>query len=241
MLTAILPCAGLGTRLGLPYPKEIHRVVKSHSLIDFSLGHIKEDAERVERVVTVLAKGKEVVFDYVQDRCAQVCATESCYFNENYYEWPGSIRSAEHMFGDRNIALLPDSVLVPSGGTSLVSQFSDEFEKGADLVFAYVPTTDRVRLSALGALVIDNGNVSEFCDKPALEYGSQFNGFWASFGFTKECSAAVLEFMTRSVAREAVDINELGLNVRAFPIKSYTDLGTWPAMSKFLSSDVVLT
>ena len=34
-LTVILPCAGQGTRLDLSYPKEIHSIEKSKSLIDF--------------------------------------------------------------------------------------------------------------------------------------------------------------------------------------------------------------
>ena len=33
-LTVILPCAGEGTRLSLPYPKEILRLDKDHALID---------------------------------------------------------------------------------------------------------------------------------------------------------------------------------------------------------------
>ena len=35
-LTVILPCAGEGTRLSLPYPKEVHSIEKNKSLIDYS-------------------------------------------------------------------------------------------------------------------------------------------------------------------------------------------------------------
>ena len=34
-LTVILPCAGEGTRLSLPYPK-VHSIEKNKSLIDYS-------------------------------------------------------------------------------------------------------------------------------------------------------------------------------------------------------------
>ena len=78
------------------------------------------------------------------------------YFNDNYVEWPGSIKSAEGSFSERNIALLPDSVLEPLANTVLLEEFDTAFDEGADLVFAYVPETDRNRLAALGALAIED-------------------------------------------------------------------------------------
>lgn len=240
MQTVILPCAGKGTRLGLPYPKEIHRIMQSHSLIDFSLDHIASHAGQIEHVVTVLAPGKETVFDYVQDRFRGGPPVTDVYFNERYSEWPGSIKSAEEHFGERNVALLPDSVLEVASGTELFVQFERAFDEGADLVFAYVPEVDRVRLSALGALCVQDGAVTGFCDKPKLDSPVPFNGFWASFGFTKACSKDVLNFMMRSVERQVVDIDALGLNVKAFPIERYTDLGTWKSVSEFIGSAKVL-
>ena len=55
MITTILPCAGKGTRLALPYPKELHRIARDVSLIDFSLGHAIEAQDKVDKVVTVVA------------------------------------------------------------------------------------------------------------------------------------------------------------------------------------------
>jgi len=240
MITVILPCAGKGTRLALPYPKEIHRIMQSHSLIDFSLDHIASHGEQIERIVTVLAQGKETVFDYVSDRFRGGPRVSDIYFNDSYSEWPGSIKSAEDVFTDRNVALLPDSVLEVVAGAVLLEQFEEAFNDNADLVFAYVPETDRARLSALGALSVQDGTVTGFCDKPKMDHPDTFNGFWASFGFTKACSEDVLNFMMRSVDREVVDINALGLNVKAFPIARYTDLGTWKSVSEFIGSDKVL-
>ena len=39
MITVILPCAGEGTRLSLPYPKEVHSIEKNKSLIDVGCGN----------------------------------------------------------------------------------------------------------------------------------------------------------------------------------------------------------
>lgn len=230
----------MGTRLGLPYPKEIHRLSKSKSLIDFSLNHVKACPDLVGSAVTVLAPGKETVFDYVAGQLLGAVDTTSVYFNHAYTEWPGSIRSAEHNFLPRNVALLPDSVLVPMAGQHLLAEFDRAFNRGADLVFAFVAEQDRARLQALGALRINGHSVEEFCDKPKPDHPSAFNGFWASFGFTNACATAVLDFMMASVAREPVDIRHLGLNVQAFQVESYVDLGTWPNISTYLGTTVVL-
>jgi len=239
--SVILPCAGKGTRLGLPYPKEVHRLSQSKSLVDFSLNHVLACPEIIGRAVTVLAPGKEMVFEYVARQLGDEVEASSAYFNEHYTEWPGSIRSAEAHFLERNVALLPDSVLVPVGGARLLAQFDKAFDDGADLVFAYVPEQDRARLQALGALRVNGHTVEEFCDKPRLDNPSAFNGFWASFGFTQNCSVDVLDFMMASVSRDPVDIAQLGLNVQAFEVKSYVDLGTWPNLSNFLGTKSVLT
>jgi hypothetical protein len=239
-MSIIVPCAGKGTRLALPYPKEIHRVSQSKSLIDFSLAHIEQDRDLAAQIVTVLAPGKESVFDYVSGRMTGICSATSVYFNPEYHEWPGSILSAENQFLERNVALLPDSVLKTVPRQTLLTQFAEAFDRGADLVFAYVAEQDRDRLRALGALRVQGHHVEEFCDKPTLENPSTFNGFWASFGFTKACSAEVLNFMMRSVDRQSVDIAELGLNVQAFAVESYMDLGTWPNMASFLNTENVL-
>lgn len=235
-ITFILPCAGKGTRLGLPYPKEIHRIKPDVSLVDFSLGHIKAGVALTEKAVVVVAPGKEIVANYVEDRLDGDCHVERVYFNEKYTEWPGSIRSAETHFGVNNIALLPDSVLTPKGQDVLAQKFSAEFARGADLVFAYLPETDRTRLTSLGALNVEDGNVSEFCDKPETDNEKQFNAFWTAFGFRGEVGVSVLEFMSRSVARERVDVSALGLKIRAFPVADYIDLGTWPAIATYLSA-----
>lgn len=239
MITYILPCAGSGTRLGLPYPKELHRILPGKSLIDFSLEHIRVKPELTEKVVVVVSPGKESVAEYVRGSVVSTVAIETAYFNKNYKEWPGSIKSAEEYFGDMNVALLPDSILMPFEEESLGGQFSQAFESGADVVFAFKEEKRPEYLRSLGALYVDGGRVQRFCDKPNLDDAVQYNAYWAAFGFRKSAGVALLDLMGRSVSREAVDLGELNLQVLAFPIKDYTDLGTWPAVSRFLSSPLI--
>ena len=107
----VLPCAGKGTRLGLPYPKEIHRITRTKSLVDFSLEHVLTTPSLVSDVVTVLAPGKEPVFDFISDRLQTKTQSTSVYFNDAYTEWPGSIRSAEDHFLKRNVAKVASLLL----------------------------------------------------------------------------------------------------------------------------------
>lgn len=235
MLTVILPAAGEGTRLDLPYPKELHRVVPGISLIDFSLRHIEDAAELVTNVVTVVAPGKEAVADYVAGSLDPSTTTEHVYFNSAYSEWPGSIKSAEEHFGVRNAVLLPDSVLELGPAESLMESYAAEFEAGADLVLSYVAEDDPDRLAALGALRVEGADVVAFCDKPSARTAHEYNAFWGSFAFRGEVGADVLDLMMASVAGAAVDLGSLGLSVTAFPVESYTDLGTWESISAYLS------
>ena len=236
LITYILPCAGLGARLGLPYPKEIHRLRPGVSLIDHSLSHATADTASTEKVVVVLAPGKENVATYAECKVSDSVKVERVYFNDKYSEWPGSIHSAEIHFGDRNVALLPDSVLTMKYQELLAEQYSKAFDEGADLVFAYVGESNRQKLSSLGALYVENSNVVQFCDKPAEHDPMVFNAFWASFGFRGKVGAKILDFMMRSVARQKVDLNTLGLRVKAFAVESYVDLGTWPSIARYIDA-----
>ena len=236
MLTYILPSAGQGSRLGLPYPKEIHRVLPNSSLIDFSLKHLVENMDAIESVIIVIAPGKEIVVDYVQRERLNSSLVNGIYFNELYSEWPGSIRSAEKYFGKFNIVLLPDSVLTTKRKEKLSEKFIQEFEAGADLVFAYVEEIDRNKLIKLGALNIVGSNVIDFCDKPHSEDPRKFNAFWGAFGFKGECGSKILELMGKSVERKEVDLSSLNLKISAFPLDTYKDLGTWPSIANFLSA-----
>ena len=61
-LTVILPCAGEGTRLSLPYPKEVHSIEKNKSLIDYSFDLFSNYGRRdVEFVITLNENKTELV------------------------------------------------------------------------------------------------------------------------------------------------------------------------------------
>jgi hypothetical protein len=234
-MNIILPAAGKGTRLGLPYPKELHRVIEGRSLIDFSLSHILEGGTLAGRVSLTIIPEKQIVVEYVRSRLPGL-QVRSSFFDDRFTEWPGSILSAQEHFWSRNIALLPDSsITLADGSPRLLEGFAASFDDGADIVFAYMPVDGTTNISALGALSVDpdGHQVAAFCDKPAPDTASRYNAFWTAFGFTDRAAENLLQMMMRSVARESVDFASLGYKVSGFPVAGYVDLGTWPNMRKF--------
>ena len=65
MLTVILPAAGKGTRLNLPYPKEILRLDKNQALIDFSFDFFKDYNRNEVEFVVVINEYKTEIIEYL--------------------------------------------------------------------------------------------------------------------------------------------------------------------------------
>lgn len=229
----ILPAAGKGTRLNLPYPKELHRVIEGSSLIDFSLAHIRARRDKVDRVSIVIDQGKEAVYDYVSAQLPDI-EVRHCRFNHAYSEWPGSILSAEELFLDRNIVFLPDSVLTPKLPHEVLAQFDAQFAANREIVFGYKSVTKEDPIHALGALMVRGDRIEDFCDKPDPSIANHFNAFWTTFGFCKEAGPDLLRMMMKSVARERVNITALDCTIGAFEVEGYKDLGTWPSIRDFV-------
>ena len=233
VITFILPVRRLGYPPRSSYPKEIHRLRPGVSLIDYSLSHVTADIVATEKVVIVLAPGKENVATYVESKVPTELRLSVSISIASILNGLEAFIPPKMHFGDRNVALLPDSVLTMKSQELLSERYSEAFDEGADLVFAYVGESNRQNLASLGALYKENSSVVHFCDKPAENDPTEFNAFWASFGFRGKYGAKILDFMMRSIARQKVDLNTLGLKVMAFAVESYVDLGTWPSIARF--------
>jgi hypothetical protein len=237
MLNVILPCAGEGTRLGLPYPKELHHVASGVSLIDLSLQRLYPYRHLVGRItITLTARKADLVRCVAKWR--SVFPFAFTYFDERNEEWPGSILSAEPLFMDRNVVLLPDSLVIETAQHPLAPSF-DHLLQDHDLVFG-VMREESQRLRSLGALRLEaDGRVTAFCDKP-VDHLERFNGFWGTFGFTGDTGRRILEVMTASVQRHPVSFETLHLRGPVgFPLLGYHDLGVWEQLKSVVNAGLI--
>ena len=231
-LNLILPCAGSGTRLGLAYAKETHLIAENTALLDLSLRLCEPHREKIQSITVVLTPEKAEIVRFL-DKWRKAFEIRFCYFNDLNFEWAGSILSAEPLFAERNLVLLPDSYLRENADQPIV-QTMDELLENHDVAFAYMRESEAERLSTLGALTIAaDGRVTAFCDKPDADQRG-FNGFWGAFGFRNIAGRPLLEMMTQSIRREPVDISTLGLDITSFELQGYDDLGNWPSLHSFI-------
>ncbi len=245
-LTVILPAAGEGKRLGLPFPKELYEVLPGRALIDFSLDHIQTFfnsgmGQKIElKVAVVICDGKEAIVDHVRTALPNI-PVKTCYFDTKYDEWPGSVLSAGDQFSSRNIVLLPDSYLEVSkvspwlypDGATLISRTMESLET-RQVVFGVHPTTDPEVLTRLGAVRYNESmEITHFQDKPHREL-ERYNGIWSFYGFRQSAAQPLYEFLIRSVNHESVSIDIQPFHpAGVVPVAAYRDLGEWTAIHAF--------
>ena len=212
MITVILPCAGEGTRLSLPYPKEIHSIEKNKSLIDYSFDLFSNYGRRDVQFIVTLTEDKTDIIRYLS-RYKSRFNISFTFFNPKETEYTGSIKSAKHLFGEKNIVLLPDTYLK-------------------------LKESDGNMLRTKGSLSIDDDNlVEEYEDKPQEDL-KRFNSFWTAFAFRKRVFDTCIEFMEKSTLNHRLLDNEIRntpiYKSKAIEVKEYIDLGTWEQIYKFI-------
>lgn len=234
-LTVIIPAAGKGTRLNLPYPKEIFKLDKSQALIDYTFDHFKKyDRTQVEFVV-VINEYKTEIIEYLS-KYKDKYNISFTYQNPNEFEYTGAIKSAYHLFGKYNVVMLPDTILKLQGTkdlyTSVINRLSS---KG--FTFFYIKEDNPLMLSTKGSLYVENNFVKLYEDKPTEAFG-RFNAYWTSFAFTKKDFNLAMNFMEKSTLKENVNLDEIKLtpiyNSIGIEVKDYIDLGTWPEIRRLL-------
>ena len=164
-LTVILPCAGEGTRLSLPYPKEVHSIEKNKSLIDYSFDLFSNYGRRDVEFVITLNENKTDILKYLS-RYKSRFNISFTFFNPAETEYTGSIKSAKHLFGEKNLVLLPDTYLKLKSSQDIVNLVSESLND-TGFTFFYKKENNKDMLKTKGSLFIDNDNlVQEYEDKP---------------------------------------------------------------------------
>ena len=235
-LTVILPAAGKGTRLNLPYPKEILRLDKEKALIDFSFDFFRDCARDDIHFVVVINEHKTEIIEYLA-RYKDRYNISFTYQNPEELEYTGAIKSAKHLFGTHNVVLLPDTIMKLPSGVDLASAVEHSLQQ-TGFVFLYKQETDTEVLKTKGALLIDDaGRVASYEDKPEHP-GQDFNAFWCSFAFKAETFDDCIAFMEKSTLDQGVDPDEIRSTAifqsKGLRVDDYMDLGTWGEIRRLI-------
>lgn len=232
MITVILPAAGKGTRLGLPYSKELYKITEDRCLIDYTFDLFKNVTIDVQFVV-VINENKTDIVKYL-GKYNDYFPISFIYQDSNQPEYTGAIMSARNHFTNYNVVLLPDSIL----------KFKNTFHwkdlsfylKENQMAFFYVPETRQDMLRTKGALYVIDDIVTKYCDKPIHQDLAHFNAYWGGFAFTESASVMGLCWMKHSTMKHEIIELEPVKGAAAIEIESYRDLGTWDEIKRFQSN-----
>jgi NDP-sugar pyrophosphorylase family protein len=234
LLTVILPCAGKGTRLSLPFSKEIMPVGASKCLIDFAFQNFSNcNRDELEFVITI-TKDKIDLISYLKKYTFKF-NIKFIYFNDDYSEFPGSIRSAEPLLGHQNLILLPDTY-ISFAYDSFYEKIMNSF-KSQSQFFVVKKSTDYNFLSSKGCLVLDSENcINHYEDKPICL--SNFNAVWSGICFSKTKFESTLSVIESATFKQD-DANEIFIKSKFYKsipviVDEFIDLGTWNDLSKFI-------
>ena len=237
-LTVIIPAAGQGSRLGLPYSKEILRISEGQSLIDFSFDFFKDYGRKDVEFVLVISENKLDVINYLS-KYKDRFNISFTYQNPNEQEYTGAIKSAKHLFGEHNVVLLPDTLMKLSQGVDLFSAVETSLTE-TGFTFFYKKENNPAMLKTKGALhVAENSIIEIYEDKPEEKF-ERFNAFWCSFAFRKRAFDQSMAFMEKSTLRQRVTVDEIKntpLHLsKGIEVEDYIDLGTWPELNRFIKN-----
>jgi NDP-sugar pyrophosphorylase family protein len=238
-LTVILPAAGKGSRLNLPYPKEILRVDKDKALIDNSFDLFKGLGRDDVEFIVVINEEKTEIIKYLS-KYKHKFNISFTYQNPDEIEYTGAIKSAKHLFGENNIVLLPDTVLTLPAGFNLAHEVLEHLEDKR-FAFLFKSETNEKMLNTKGCLQLDSDKkVLDYEDKPTQNM-SRFNGYWCAFAFKKDIFDECIKFMEQSTLKlekpKTVIEQTKIFGSKAIQVEDYKDLGTWEEIGILLSKN----
>tara|TARA_A100001391_G_scaffold36985_1_gene20304 strand:+ start:4437 stop:5174 length:738 start_codon:yes stop_codon:yes gene_type:complete len=238
-LKVILPAAGNGTRLNLPYPKEILRLNDHEALIDSSFNFFRDYGRKDVEFVVVINEDKTEIISYLS-KYKDRYNISFVYQNPNEYEYTGAIKSAKHVFGEHNIVLLPDTIMTLSPNTDLFETVTNSLTE-TGFTFLYKQENDPNVLKTKGSLYVNSENIVErYEDKPESGY-ENFNAYWCAFAFRKRTFDSCMTFMEKSTLKQRIDNEEIKqtpiYKSKAIKVDDYVDLGTWEEIRRVLLSE----
>jgi len=232
-LTVILPAAGSGTRLSLPYSKEV-LFTQEKALIDYSFDLFNNVKIDDITFVVVINENKTDIVKHLS-KYKDKFNISFIFQNPNMKEYTGAVKSAKFLIGNNNLVLLPDSVVLPYNNF-LHRAIIEDLSRN-NFGFLYKQETNTEILKTKGCIKIENKSITMYEDKPTSNLSS-FSAFWGGFYFKKCVFDNVLEYMHKSTLKEPnteFNTTEMFMST-GIELKDYIDLGTWPEYRRFIDN-----
>jgi glucose-1-phosphate thymidylyltransferase len=230
----LVPAAGKGLRLGLPYPKELYPIIRENHykpVSQFVLDSLV--ASGVGHVVFVINETKHQLVGYFGDGSRFGChisyVVQEVAREEHHSTSPGlahALDAAYHLVRGRTVFFgMADTIVAPQ---DVFAQAWASAEEQDDVVMILFPTN---RPEKFGMVRLDGANrVLEIVDKPQETALTLMWGciLWRP-RFTEHLHECVRRHGTSDFAAILNQAIAGGMRVRAFPVAdgSYMDLGTY--------------
>jgi hypothetical protein len=239
-LTVILPCAGEGSRLSLPYPKELYCIEKGKSLVDYSFDLFSNFHRGEVNFVLTINENKTDIVKYLSKYKSKY-EISFTYFDPNESEYTGSLKSCRHLFGENNLVLLPDTILRLKENMNLHETVIENLDE-TGFSFFYKMEDSAQMLKTKGALYVNEENlVLKYEDKPNDGF-SRFNSFWCAFAFKRNVFDQSIKFMEQSTLKtfsKNIGIKDTSIYLsKGIEVEDYIDLGTWDQIYSRIKSNI---
>jgi glucose-1-phosphate thymidylyltransferase len=230
----LIPAAGQGVRLGLPYPKELYPIIRDNRykpVSQFVLDNMV--ASGVKEIVFVINETKHQLMGYFGDGrrfdCAIAYAVQERNGSTDQSTSPGlahALDSAYHLVRNRTVFFgMADTIMEPG---DVFAQAWRSAQDDDDVLLILFPTT---RPEKFGMVRMDaGGRVQEIVDKPRQ---TELTEMWGAIiwrpSFTEHLHHCVRGRGISDFARILNDAIASGMRMRGLSVEqaSYIDLGTY--------------
>jgi CTP:molybdopterin cytidylyltransferase MocA len=233
-VTVVVPCAGHGSRLGLPFPKELLPAEYGKVALDGVFDLLAPHRERV-RVVLVIDAGRQATVAHVSARYPDWAVAFVCQ-QPAQPGMVGAVRSARAWFTGRVLVLLPDQWLTAAAHDPVGRAVTALDTHPACLLAAAEKDPERIAVDGAVRVRRDGTNIGRavaLADKPGIAGTGMFDAVWFGLGFTQAAADAVLDQVAASEVGTLADAElrrgPLG-GAPVIDVPPFTDLGTWPAV-----------
>ncbi|MGC4851868.1 NTP transferase domain-containing protein [Micromonospora sp. DT4] len=235
-LTVVLPCAGRGSRLDLPFPKELLPGPDGRVLIDHSFALL---ADADVQVLLVVGPDRQATISHVARRYTTIPVAAVPQLSDTD-GWIGAVLSALPFVIGRALVLLPDQVLQTAPNDDPIGR-ADQMLHDADACLLAARCADADRLAVDGALTVTyqpGGGpalLRRIADKPGAAAVAGHNAVWFGLGFRRAAADQVLAQM-RAAQDRLLDMTALrGGPLHDAPVievPPFLDCGTWPSAAR---------